>query len=84
MVEIPRGDINIFEKIDEIEEYLRLKPRRTVTIQEMFSQASNRREAVVLFLALLELIKLGRVRAYQASPFSTIEIKSVWSRRDVV
>ncbi len=42
-----------------------LKKRRKLRFEEAFSSAPTREEVVTLFLALLELMRLGRVRAMQ-------------------
>lgn len=79
-VRIPEGDIDINEKMQVIEESCR--KRRHLTLQELFAGATSRREALVLFLALLELIRLGRVTAVQSEPFGVISIMKTRSRQN--
>jgi segregation and condensation protein A len=43
---------------------------------ELFSQAASRTEIVVTFLAMLELIRLKQMKAYQSEPFGEIELRS--------
>jgi segregation and condensation protein A len=81
-VKIPEGDVDIHEKIQRIEECLNGRSRG-LTLQDLFADVVNRREALVLFMALLELVKRGRVRAVQNEPFGPISIFNLWSQQDV-
>ncbi|NLV15899.1 MAG: segregation/condensation protein A [Syntrophomonadaceae bacterium] len=81
-VSIPQGDISIYEKMQEIEDILQER-RGGLAFQKIIENTGNRREALVLFLGLLELIKMGRVRAKQDGPFGVINIYKIWSRSDV-
>ncbi len=44
---------------------------------ELFANAASRTEVVVTFLALLELIRMKKLRVVQANPFEEIEIHSL-------
>ncbi len=57
----------------------RLDAARTMPLLEFLGRMSYRAEAVTAFLACLELIRLGVVRAFQARPFAEIHA----SRTDV-
>ncbi|NLB19122.1 MAG: segregation/condensation protein A [Syntrophomonadaceae bacterium] len=81
-ISILQGEINIYEKMQEIEDLLQNR-RGGLVFQKIIENAENRREALVLFLGLLELIKLGRVRAKQSDPFGAIKIYRIWSQSDV-
>ena len=50
----------------------RLDAARTMPLLEFLGQMSYRAEAVTAFLACLELIRLGVVRAFQIRPFAEI------------
>ncbi len=50
----------------------RLEENRTMPLLEFLGQMRYRAEAVTTFLACLELIRLGAVRAFQARPFAEI------------
>ena len=50
----------------------RLDEKRTMPLLEFLGQMRFRAEAVTTFLACLELIRLGVVRAFQARPFAEI------------
>jgi segregation and condensation protein A len=63
--------IELLERLDE---------RRTMPLLEFLGQMRYRAEAVTAFLACLELIRLGVVRAFQARAFAEIHA----SRTDVV
>ncbi len=73
---LPTGDINIGDKMEEILGRLENRPEGLV-FQDLFSGAVNKREALVLFLALLELIRLQKIHAYQKEYFSEIIIRMV-------
>lgn len=70
---LPSEDINIGEKMDEIIGRLQNRPEGLV-FQDLFSGVISKREALALFLALLELIRLQKIFAYQAEYFSEIII----------
>jgi len=64
-----------FTVSDKIEELLfMLRDRAELVFREVFFQAKSRTEIVVTFLALLELIRLKRLRVTQDEPFSEIHI----------
>ena len=71
--ELPRGDVNVGDKMEEIMNRLKKKPH-TIIFQDLFLGIISRREALALFLALLELIRLQRVEARQGNHFSHIEV----------
>jgi segregation and condensation protein A len=72
--ELPQGDVNVGNKMDEIMARLKKKPH-TIIFQDLFLGIISKREALALFLALLELIRLQRVEARQSNPFAEIELK---------
>lgn len=72
--ELPQGDVNVSEKMEEILERLHNVPQGIV-FQNLFIGIVSRREALALFLALLELIRLQQVEAIQGNPFSDIEVR---------
>lgn len=71
--QIPQGDINVGEKMAEIQQRLELAGR-PVYFFELCSQASSRREILATFLALLELIRLHKVTAIQEQRFGEIRM----------
>ena len=63
----------VSEKIEHIRALL--AARRRFRFSELFEDATSRTEVVVTFLALLELIRLRRAWATQATPFGEIDIE---------
>ena len=63
----------VSEKIEHIRALL--AARRRFRFSELFEEATSRTEVVVTFLALLELIRLRRAWATQATPFGEIDIE---------
>jgi segregation and condensation protein A len=62
-----------FTVSDKIEEILySLRERTEITFRELFRETASRAEVVVTFLALLELIRLNRLKVRQAEAFSEI------------
>lgn len=72
--EVPREEIPLREKIREINWRLARHPEG-VRFRDLFTRVSSRRELVVTFLAVLELIRLRRAVAVQDQPFGDIVIR---------
>jgi segregation and condensation protein A len=67
-----------FTVSDKIEEILyTLRERSEIRFLELFSESASRAEVVVTFLALLELIRLKRLRVQQAEAFGEINVVRV-------
>ena len=62
----------VSEKIEELSRLLKTQSR--LRFSELFRAATSRLEVVATFLALLELIRLRQLVAWQPEPFSEIEI----------
>jgi segregation and condensation protein A len=69
-LEIHHLRFSVGEKMLELVE--RLERSGTIPLLEFWGQMRHRAEAVTAFLATLELIRLGVVRAFQAAPFAEI------------
>jgi len=69
---VPVETVKVEEKIEQILNVLRL--HKSITFQELFEHNSSRLEIIVTFLALLELLRLRLVKAYQKNPFGEILI----------
>lgn len=65
--------VSVMQRIEEI--WTVLSKRESLLFAEIFSEQVHRMEVVVSFLAVLEMIRLGLVRAYQATAFDAIRIK---------
>jgi segregation and condensation protein A len=67
-----------FTVSDKIEEILyTLRERAELVFSELFAQAQSRAEIVVTFLALLELIRLKRLKVQQTEAFGEIHVLKV-------
>jgi segregation and condensation protein A len=71
-IEIARDEMTMAEKIGEIK--MMLVDRGEVTAREVFERARSRREMVLVFLALLELVKELEIRIAQSEMFGEIVI----------
>ncbi len=78
--EVARREFTIAEKIEEIESVVREAGR--ASFSRILSRAGTRLEAVVTFLALLEMIKMRRVRVEQAELFGEIMISAASENGD--
>lgn len=72
--EVPREEIPLREKIREITWRLSRSPEG-VRFRELFTRGGSKREMVVTFLAVLELIRLRKAEAAQDAPFGEIVIR---------
>ncbi len=76
--EIVRDEFTIEEKMHDLLHLF--VEKKMITLEEFFSKAKNKLEIIVIFLALLELIRLREIVAFQKEPFGPIFI----SRRDYI
>jgi len=67
---IAREEITMAEKIAELRALLRERGR--VDITALFETARSRREALILFLAVLELVRIALIRLVQTERFGRI------------
>ena len=72
--EISAEHLNIKDKILQIME--RLWETESVAFTELYTAFTPRREVIVTFLALLELLRLRMIRVFQGETFATIRIFS--------
>ena len=70
--EVVRDEFTVAEKIEDI--VRRLSMERAIRFRQLFRAAKNKMEAITIFLALLELIRLKQVNVAQAGHFEDIEI----------
>lgn len=71
-IEIARDEVTMAEKIAEIRS--RLGERGRIEARELFERARSRREMVLIFLAILELVKELAIRLIQETTFGDIMI----------
>ncbi|HYM50182.1 MAG TPA: segregation/condensation protein A [Candidatus Limnocylindrales bacterium] len=69
--------ISLAQRLDDLRAMLRRHPE--MNFSALFAQARSRLEAVVTFLALLELIRIGEVTVVQSAAFSEIRVKAAAS-----
>jgi segregation and condensation protein A len=72
LIEIDIERRSLSDTINEIME--RLTIEKVVTFSELLGQLNDKIQIIYTFLALLELVKLRLVKAYQSEPFGTIRI----------
>jgi segregation and condensation protein A len=64
--------VSLADKLEELRQMLHQQPQ--LNFSSVFRHARTRLEAVVTFLALLELIRIGEARVAQASAFGEISV----------
>ena len=62
-VELTTDEISVKERISQIAEILEAKA--SITFRELFSDNPNKREVIITFLAILEMVKLTLIRIVQ-------------------
>jgi segregation and condensation protein A len=70
--EVIKDEFTIEEKVHQILHSLLVSP--SIQLSELFRQAKNKLEIIVIFLSLLELIRLKEILARQKDLFGEIEI----------
>jgi segregation and condensation protein A len=70
--EVIKDEFTVGDKVHDILHLLLFQS--SVTVSRLFSEAKNKIEIVVTFLAILELIRLREIIAYQKELFQDIEI----------
>lgn len=70
--EIEREDVSIAEKIAYIRKFL--EDQQSISFHSLFPVGSSRRDIIVIFLAFLELVRQGFVRAFQRTFDDSITI----------
>ena len=71
--EVALEPISVEDKIQEILELLQ-KENRSTAFHRLFPEQASRRLIIVTLLAILELVKMKRIRIFQLAPFETIRI----------
>ncbi|HTY45379.1 MAG TPA: segregation/condensation protein A [Patescibacteria group bacterium] len=70
--EVIKDEFTVEDKVHHILHLLLVQS--TIRISELFAQAKSKLETIVIFLAILELIRMKEVVALQKGPFEEIEI----------
>lgn len=71
-MDIDTEKMSLTDRINEIME--RLTEERELTFADLLAERTDRKRIVYTFLAILELMKLRMVRAYQLGPFGVIRL----------
>ena len=71
-LEIDAEKMSLTDRINEIMEVL--SEKQQMTFVELIGNRTDRRRIVYTFLAILELMKLRMIRAYQSGPFGAIRL----------
>ncbi len=71
--EIPRDEVTVKDKMREIMRRLFFR-KQGLAFRDLFKPKAARVEVIITFLALLELIRVGKLKAYQSGPFGDIMI----------
>jgi segregation and condensation protein A len=72
LLEIDMEKISLADRINEIME--RLAEARDMTFTDLLGERTDRRSIVYTFLAILELMKMRAIKAYQAGSFGVIRV----------
>jgi segregation and condensation protein A len=72
--EMPREKYSVTEKVSFIKKMLQEQKR--LSLSSLFLRCASRREMIVTFLALLEMIRRGLILARQAQAFADVEVLS--------
>ncbi len=78
--QIEKETVSFPDKLDFVEIYTRKK--RKVSFRRLLEKQKGRMQVVVTFLAVLELMKMGKIRALQEQTFGDIEIESLEDEKD--
>jgi len=70
--EIAEEEVTLSERLEAI--LVRLEKEREILFDSLFPERASRMLIVVTFLALLELVRTGRIAAVQERPFAEIRI----------
>jgi len=71
-LEIDAERMSLTDRINEIMEML--SEKQQMTFVELIGDRTDRRRIICTFLAILELMKLRMIRAYQSGPFGAIRL----------
>ena len=71
--EVILEQLSVEDKIQEILSLLQ-RENRSMAFHRLFPEQASRRAVVITLLAILELVKMKRIRIFQLAPFETIRI----------
>jgi len=68
--------LSVEDKIEEIVAFLE-RENRSLSFHRLFPEQASRRVVVITLLAILELVKMKRIRIFQMTPFETIRVSPI-------
>jgi segregation and condensation protein A len=68
--------LSVEDKIQEIMTLLE-REKRSMAFHRLFPEQASRRVVVITLLAILELVKMRRIRIFQLTPFETIRVSPI-------
>jgi len=68
--------LSVEDKIQEIMTLLE-REKRSMAFHRLFPEQASRRVVVITLLAILELVKMKRIRIFQLTPFETIRVSPI-------
>ena len=72
---IEQEEVSLLEKMSDVELYART--HKQFSFRELLGKQASKFQVVVTFLAILELMKTGKIRIYQEHIFDDIQIASL-------
>ncbi len=75
-IELTVDRLTLTDRIHWIADHLKGR-KRGLSLQDLFLECHEKRELIVTFLALLEMIRQRMIRAYQTAPYGTISVISI-------
>ncbi len=72
-IEIARDEVTLSQKLAEVEALI--EANESINVRELFESSRSRRELVITFLAILELVKELKIRIVQSGAFGDIEAR---------
>jgi segregation and condensation protein A len=74
--EVVLDPLSVEDKIQEILGLLQ-RENRSTAFHRLFAEEASRRVIIVTFLAILELVKMKRIRIFQLAPFEVIRVSPI-------
>jgi segregation and condensation protein A len=71
--EVALEPVSVEDKIEEILALLQ-RENRSTAFHRLFPEGASRRVVIITLLAILELVKMKRIRIFQMAPFETIRV----------
>lgn len=75
LLEIEREEMSLAEMLSKMKQYL--KTNKNVNVTEFFTQTKSRRELVLAFMAILEIVRTESVKLLQEGTFGEIILKRI-------